>query len=59
MLAEKELIIQKGNKNVSENDVKKKAEEIFRSSSTYDELCWLIAELNILVEKKYLDVDVE
>jgi hypothetical protein len=56
MLAEKQLIIQKGDKNVSEDDVRKKAAEIFRSTTPYNELCWLIAELNILVDKKYLEV---
>lgn len=54
ILAEKELLIQQ--EIVSEQDIKKKAEEIFRSSSTYDELCWLIAELDILVEKNYFDI---
>jgi len=56
MLAEKQLIIQKGDKNISENDIRKLASEIFRSTSSYDELCWLIAELNILVDEKYLEV---
>ena len=56
MLAEKQLIIQKGYENVTENDIRKKAEEVYRSSCTYDELCWLISELNILIEKKYLEI---
>jgi len=56
MLAEKQLIIQKGDKNVNENNIRQKAEEIFCSSCSYDELCWLIAELNILVDKKYLEI---
>ena len=56
MLAEKQLIIQKGDKNVTEVDIRKKASEIFRSNASYDELCWLIAELDILVEKKYLEL---
>jgi hypothetical protein len=56
MLAEKQLIIQKDDKNVTEVDIRKKAGEIFRSNATYDELCWLIAELDILVEKKYLEL---
>ncbi len=56
MLAEKQLIIQKGDKNVSEEDIRKKAAEIFRSATPYDELCWLIAELNILVDEKYLEL---
>lgn len=57
MLAEKQVIIQKGDENVTENDIRQKAEEIFRSSCSYDELCWLIAELNILVDKKYLELE--
>ena len=55
-LSETQLIILKGDKNVSEDDIKKKAEEIFRSSVNYDELCWLIAELKILTEQGYLDI---
>ena len=36
----------------SEKEIKKKTEEIYKSSSTYDEICWLIAELTKLWEKK-------
>jgi hypothetical protein len=32
--------------------IEKKAEEIYKSSSTYDELCWLISQLKILKGKK-------
>jgi len=56
LLAEKQLIIQKGDENVSIDDIRKKAEEICRSSCTYDELCWLISELKILTEKKLLEI---
>jgi hypothetical protein len=35
-------------------DIKSKAEEVFQSSITYDELCWLNAEVDILLEKSYL-----
>ena len=56
MLAEKQLIIQKGDENVTEDDIRKLAAKIFSSTSSYDELCWLIAELNILVDEKYLEV---
>ncbi|MFX0003129.1 MAG: hypothetical protein ACFE9C_00125 [Candidatus Hodarchaeota archaeon] len=38
-------------KDVSEKDIEKKAEEIYKSSSTYEELCWLIAELSALLKK--------
>ncbi|MFX1442939.1 MAG: hypothetical protein ACFFHV_05945 [Promethearchaeota archaeon] len=56
MLAEKQLIIQKGDEHVFENDIRNKAAQIFSSDLSYDELCWLIAELNILVDKKYLEI---
>lgn len=36
----------------SEKEIKKKTEEIYKSSSTYEELCWLIVELGKLLEKK-------
>ncbi len=35
----------------SEKEIKKKTEDIYKSSSTYEELCWLIAELSKLLEK--------
>jgi hypothetical protein len=38
-------------KSPSEKDLKKKTEEIYKSSSTYEELCWLIAELSKLLKK--------
>jgi hypothetical protein len=57
MLAEKQLIISKGDENVTENDIRGKAEEIFHSTCSYDELCWLISELKILVEEHILKLD--
>ena len=36
----------------SESEIKAKTEEIINSSSTYEELCWLIAELSDLLVKK-------
>ena len=36
----------------SEKEIAKKATEIHNSSSTYEELCWLIAELSKLKEKE-------
>lgn len=36
----------------SEQEIKKKTEEIFKSSSTYKELCWLISELSIILKNK-------
>jgi len=38
-------------KSPSEKDIKKKTEEIYKSSSTVEELCWLIAELTKLLDK--------
>jgi len=53
-LAELQLSIIKGKKKATEQEIKKKKDDIFKSSSTYDELCWLIAELKALTEKKEL-----
>jgi hypothetical protein len=36
-------------------EIRKKAEEVFNSSSTYDELCWLNAEMDLLIELNYLE----
>jgi len=36
-------------------DIHKKAEEVFNSSSTYDELCWLNAQMDILIEQEFLE----
>lgn len=53
MLAEK---IQKMSLEIpSIEDIKTKAEEVFRSSCSYDELCWLNAELDHLIKKSYLE----
>jgi len=47
--------IQKMNlKMPSIEDIKKKAEDIFNSSCTYDELCYLNAEMDILAKKSLL-----
>ncbi len=36
-------------------DIRKKAEEVFNSSSTYDELCWLNAQMDVLIEQQFLE----
>ena len=36
-------------------DIKRKAEQVFRSLCTYDELAWLISELDILTKRSYLE----
>ena len=50
-LAKLQLDFIKGKGKASDNEIKKKSEEIYKSSSTYDELCWLITELSRLFEK--------
>jgi len=55
ILAEK---IQKINISVpSIKDIKKKAEEVFNSSCTYDELCWLNSEMDFLIKKSYIETE--
>jgi len=46
-LAEIQMKFIKG--NASKKEIQKKTEEIFKSSSTSEELCWLIAELSKLL----------
>lgn len=53
-LAEIQLILLK--KKPLEKEIKDKTEEILSSSSTFDELCWLVSELEILIKKKHLDM---
>jgi len=36
-------------------DIRKKAEEVFRSGCTYDELCWLNSEMEFLIKKSFLE----
>jgi len=36
-------------------DIKQKAEEVFKSGCTYDELCWLNAEMDFLIKKSFLE----
>lgn len=50
-LAELQLIFLKGESKLIKKDIEKKAKEIYSSSSTYDELCWLIAQMRKLLEK--------
>lgn len=53
-LAKIQLKILKGNQKITAEEIKEKSQEIFKSSSTYDELCWLIAELTDLLKKREL-----
>lgn len=57
LLAEKVIQSQKGRKDVPADDIRRKAEEVFKSSCTYDELCWLNAEMIVLIEKKYIEIE--
>ena len=52
MLSEK--ILKYTVRMASIEDTKKKAEQVFSSSCTYDELCWLNAEMDLLIKKEYL-----
>ena len=51
-LAKIQLKILKGNAKITKKEIEEKSREILKSSSTYDELCWLIAELSDLSKKK-------
>jgi len=53
-LAELQLTLLKVNKEPSEKEINKKTKDILKSSSTYEELCWIVSELEILIEKKHL-----
>ncbi|MFX1457813.1 MAG: hypothetical protein ACFFDB_20785, partial [Promethearchaeota archaeon] len=55
LLSEK---IQKINMKLpSIEDIRQKAEEVFRSGCTYDELCWLNAEMEILMKKSFIEIE--
>ena len=54
-LAKMQLDLMKGPNKASKNEIQKKTQEIFESSSTYEELCWLIAELNAIADKHSMD----
>ncbi|MHA1986940.1 MAG: hypothetical protein ACW98D_09905 [Promethearchaeota archaeon] len=53
-LAELQLILLKENVKPTINEIKKKTEDILKSSATFEELTWLISELEILIKKKQL-----
>lgn len=44
-------ILKERGKKITEIEIKKKSEEILKSSATYEEVCWLISELSILSNK--------
>lgn len=51
-LAEIQLNLVKKKGEATKKEIEAKAKEIYKSSSTYEEICWLIAELNLLAKKK-------
>ncbi len=52
LLAEMQLDMVKGANKATKSEIQKKTQEIFESSSTYEEICWLIAQLNAIADKK-------
>jgi hypothetical protein len=56
-LAELQLTLVGIDRKPSEIEISKKTNEILESSTTYEELCWLVSELKILVDKKHLEKD--
>jgi len=53
-LAELQLVLLKGKDKPLASEVKNKTEEILKSTSTFEELAWLVSELEILIKKKQL-----
>ena len=53
-LAKIQLKMIKGKGKITAKELHQKTSEILKSSSTYEELCWLISELSALLEKKTL-----
>lgn len=53
-LAKIQLQMLKGKGKLTAEEINQKSIEILKSSSTYEELCWLISELSALLEKKSL-----
>jgi len=51
-LAKIQLQMIKGNGKITTEEIDQKSHEILKSSSTYEELCWLISELSALLKKK-------
>ncbi len=53
-LAELQLVLLKGKGKPLAYEIKNKTEEILKSTSTFEELAWLVSELEILIKKKQL-----
>ena len=56
-LARIQLKMIKGKGKITAKELHQKSNEILKSSSTYEELCWLISELSALLEKKSINKD--
>ena len=54
-LAKLQIVLLKGSKKPSQEEINRKADEIIKSSSTSEELCWLVSELEILKKKKQIE----
>jgi len=54
MYAEIQLKLMKGASKISETDITKKAKEISEQSISYEDLCWKISELNVLIDKNLI-----
>ena len=55
LLAERKLSVDKGYDNITEEEIRSKAEEVFNSGISYDELCWLNAEVLVLFREHFLE----
>jgi len=55
LLAEIQMDLIKGPNKATKSEILKKTQEIFESSSTYEEICWLIAQLNVIADKNSKD----
>ena len=54
-LAKLQLTLLKGKNQPLAKEIDIRTKEILKSSSTYEELCWIVCELEILMEKKQLE----
>lgn len=54
-LAKLQLTLLKGKNKPLAKEIDIRTKEILKSSSTYEELCWIVCELEILMEKKQLE----
>jgi len=55
MLSERQLFVENNKKYAPEDFVRKRATDVYFSSTPYDILCWLIAEIDILLGKDAIE----